>query len=804
VSDVYTLDRLQKAMQANPDVAPSTWIKDFGTKMDVEAASFLMSLMATKTETVETEATVPASPVEQVAVPDVRFQNYRDYLTAIFKPGDTLCFVGIAHNKEKSKEQVVNEFVNYETALTPEYFQNLSEVNASASIYTAMNTYPAALIGSKTGRTQENVVDVRALQADVDYNGAATLDKIKSSASVPSPSIVVESSPGKYQGIWLVDGISKTEAKPVMQAIAQEFQTDAAVAEVARVMRVPGFVNRKYDSAPVAKTVTQSNNRYTREAFQAVATKAEIKERKPEGWVNDVVLQHGNIYNQLLSLAGYYISEKRIDDPEMLYKLLKGHCEDAVDRDGKTPFQCNMAQVRQFAEKWANEFKPNGRVKISQPQQQNPATPPVDASNWRSLFRTVGQMEQGDVVLVIDGVLQEGTCFIGANPASGKTLIGLSFAKAICTGEPLFGLPQYSVKEPRTVIYLIPESRDRAFRKRCEAFRIPDNEKFLARTISAGVSLELGDPSLLEAVSQTNPVVFLDTASRFMKSGDENSAAQNRMLVNDVTALLAAGAVCVIILHHATKAAKDKRESMQLENMLRGTSDFGAMCDQAYGIRKDETLYANGSGPMEIDVVSLKDREQIGGLTSIRLAASYKRESDISVTSYINETGNFRVVSDSQSWKRTLDLLVQIVKSDTNIPKEELASRSGLTAYGVESELKKLGWHRVQGGKGGASPWHNDLGGACPYKKPEKTKLTIKEAVAFLEKVLAGTSPDGEYVPQVDIYKEADKAGVDDALLGKAKKRLGVVVNGKDKGWSLPGETEIAATPEPEVVNAAS
>ena len=109
----------------------------------------------------------------------------------------------------------------------------------------------------------------------------------------------------------------------------------------------------------------------------------------------------------------------------------------------------------------------------------------------------------------------------------------------------------------------------------------------------------MSDPALIEAVRQTKPVVILDTASRFLQANDENSAAQNRLLVNDIVALRAAGAVSVIILHHAKKAAGEKREAMTLQNMLRGTTDFGAMCDQAHGIRMDEHLYNRGAGPME-------------------------------------------------------------------------------------------------------------------------------------------------------------------------------------------------------------
>jgi hypothetical protein len=344
-------------------------------------------------------------------------------------------------------------------------------------------------------------------------------------------------------------------------------------------------------------------------------------------------------------------------------------------------------------------------------------------------FRSVGEMEDGEIVQIIDGVLQEGICFIGATPASGKTLVALSFAKAICTGKPLFGVEKYKVKEPSQVVYLIPESGDHAFRKRCEAFGIPnDKRKFMARTISAGVPLELKDPILLEAVRQTKPVVFLDTASRFMKSTDENAAAQNRQLVNDVISLLAAGAVTVVLVHHATKASADS--AMTLENMLRGSSDLGAMCDQAYGIRKDAALYANGAGPMEIDLVSLKDREQLGGLTSLRLAASCVVPGRAGVVSHINESGDFVIINYQEIKERDEDRLINFVKADPSASPEEIKRALDIKVHAktITRTLNNLGWHRVKGGPDGASPWHTDNGEKCRYVKEQENAKAAKQA----------------------------------------------------------------------------
>ena len=175
-----------------------------------------------------------------------------------------------------------------------------------------------------------------------------------------------------------------------------------------------------------------------------------------------------------------------------------------------------------------------------------------------------------------------------------------------------------------------------------------------------------------------------------------------------------------MLIHHATKASKANGERMTLENMLRGTGDFGAMCDQAYGIRKDMTLYSNGNGPMEIDLVSLKDREQIGGLTSLRLAASRKNKADAGISlpvSYINETGDFHVVSKTENSRRESQSILAMVNQDPNIPAKDIAEQLGISDYRVKSILEQNGYHRVKGGPLGASPWHKDDGGACPYEK---------------------------------------------------------------------------------------
>jgi hypothetical protein len=60
----------------------------------------------------------------------------------------------------------------------------------------------------------------------------------------------------------------------------------------------------------------------------------------------------------------------------------------------------------------------------------------VGPVEWRSQFRTVGELEKGDVRMLIKGFLPEGTTFIGGLPGEGKTWFALSLSKALTTKDP--------------------------------------------------------------------------------------------------------------------------------------------------------------------------------------------------------------------------------------------------------------------------------------------------------------------------------------------------------------------------------
>lgn len=292
---------------------------------------------------------------------------------------------------------------------------------------------------------------------------------------------------------------------------------------------------------------------------------------------------------------------------------------------------------------------------------------------WRSALKSYEELEQGEFEFLIDRFLPRGITFLGGLPESGKSWLALSIAKALVGGQPF--LKKYRVPHPITVLYLAPESGERAFRIRLEAMRLTvPGELFLCRTIGSGPTLALDSPELLGAVRALQPVVMLDTAIRFSEAQDENSATQNQKLANQMFGLLAAGAKGIVAIHHATKSSAN--EGVTLENSLRGTGDFAAMADAAYSLRcvEQETL--------TITVTAIKGRD-------LEKLPPFK----IQGRPFINEIGDFALLADLSAEER----LVQAICDDPTAGVKELAAATRISKNRIVALAESTGWTKVEG-----------------------------------------------------------------------------------------------------------
>lgn len=92
--------------------------------------------------------------------------------------------------------------------------------------------------GNLQGRRTENVTAVTAYFADMD--GVPLLN-----VWPQPPTVIIESSPGRYHVYWRVTGASLNSFERVQKHLALLIGSDPKVCDLPRVMRLPGYQHRK-------------------------------------------------------------------------------------------------------------------------------------------------------------------------------------------------------------------------------------------------------------------------------------------------------------------------------------------------------------------------------------------------------------------------------------------------------------------------------------------------------------------------------------------------------------------------------
>jgi RepB DNA-primase N-terminal domain len=98
------------------------------------------------------------------------------------------------------------------------------------------------------GRCKKDVAIIRHVFLDFDEKGTEAVNALVSRPDIPNPNYLLSSSPGKWQVVWKVQGFGKDEAEQLQRALARDTGADLAATHCARVLRLPGFHNRKYES----------------------------------------------------------------------------------------------------------------------------------------------------------------------------------------------------------------------------------------------------------------------------------------------------------------------------------------------------------------------------------------------------------------------------------------------------------------------------------------------------------------------------------------------------------------------------
>jgi RepB DNA-primase from phage plasmid len=189
-----------------------------------------------------------------------RLLTASEYVLALFEPSDNVAI--LVRNRATGK--TVQRIAKAETIAHPDFQTWLANQNAGGSdIFIGMNP----IKDGAYSRTKDSIQRIRHVYLDLDKRGDESLAAIRNSPAAPTPNFVLHTSPGKHQVVWKVDGLTREEAESLLHRLANQFGGDPAATDSTRVLRLPGFANRKLSEEFIVQARQETDAVYTLRDF---------------------------------------------------------------------------------------------------------------------------------------------------------------------------------------------------------------------------------------------------------------------------------------------------------------------------------------------------------------------------------------------------------------------------------------------------------------------------------------------------------------------------------------------------------
>ncbi len=260
-----------------------------------------------------------------------------EYVLALFAPSDSVAI--LVRNRRLG--HTLQRITKAELIAAPEFQSVLLEQNqAGADIFIGMNP----IKDGAYSRTKQNLKEIRQVYLDLDRNGDQALQVIRSSPEVPRPNFVLNTSPRKHQVVWRIEGLTIEEAEALLHCMASHLGGDLVATDATRVLRLPGFANRKLAQVFVVQVIQESDKVHSARDFN-------IPEESPEAprHLGDGQGSHRSSGHRSQSERDWAYAKRALargDDPEIVVQRIADfRADDKPDPNYYARLTVNKARV---------------------------------------------------------------------------------------------------------------------------------------------------------------------------------------------------------------------------------------------------------------------------------------------------------------------------------------------------------------------------------------------------------------------------------------------------------------------------
>lgn len=405
---------------------------------------------------------------------------------------------------------------------------------------------------SKPHRRKEFALPPSMLWSDLDEADPRTI-KIK-------PTVAIESSPGRFVGLWMID---EQMTEELNQRLSYAIGADKSGWDLTQVLRVPGTRNYKYTSTPKVRLMWGDGPEYTvKELDSRMPRTKRVSSSSGTGdnEAADLFRKYQKKFPMWLRRELLNGKPKAGKRSEMFWKIESTLIELGLEEEEvfvlmkASPWNkfegraSEDEQIRREIRKSIEEHLRGSRKVVGEPEE-------VD-----QMFRSMDTIERENIVWVIYPYLARGeVTIVEGDPGQGKSYMAQMWCAAICDGRTSPSPRKYTQVPGKIVYFDIENDPARVTKPRL----LMNGTKNMQNFIQCAEPFSIADDDFMEKIEawfeKTRPLVAVfDTMNTYLGGADAFKAHEVQQVFVKFKELAVRYNCAVIVIRHLTKSGKDR------------------------------------------------------------------------------------------------------------------------------------------------------------------------------------------------------------------------------------------------------
>lgn len=415
---------------------------------------------------------------------------------------------------------------------------------------------------SKPERRKEYAVTPHLLWSDLDEVNPAKI-KLK-------PTIAIESSVGRFVGLWLLDG-DMTEA--LNRRLSYHIGADRSGWDFTQVLRIPGTTNYKYVSMPRTRILWSDGHTYTVKELERTLPRLKDEEKRDTSDASEVYKRVQNKLPHWLRKALMKGQPKVGQRSDMLWKMENDLIEAGLTTEEafvliKSSSWNKFAgrrnedeqlerELDKIVKRHVNGSKPHDHTR---PIRRRPEDDDDEDTEVRLLFKPMDTVEEENINWIWYPYLARGELTIlEGDPGLGKSYLAQMMCAHISDGRLLPTVKEFPTVTGSTVYFDMENSAGTVTKKRLSTNGLKHMERFIQCEEPFSVEDKNAWGMVQDYFEEHKPTVAVfDTVNTYLGKADAFKSTEAQQAFMKFRELAQRYNCAVITLRHLTKSSKER------------------------------------------------------------------------------------------------------------------------------------------------------------------------------------------------------------------------------------------------------